>query len=148
MACATASASVWGGAIAINNTQALAFGKFSASSGSTVTVSTSGARTPGFGVMLLSSGAGAAAQFLVTGDSSRTYSITLPVNGTVSLSLAGSPSMNVINFISSPSTTGTLSVGDGTTGSQTLMVGATLNVGNSQPTGIYSGSFSVTVDYN
>lgn len=133
-------------AIAIVNTQALAFGSFAAGSGGSVTVGPGGGRSAGGGVVLLSSGAGAAAQFSVTGDPSVTYSITLPANGGVSLTSGGN-SMALNNFTSTPSastpSTGLLSVG----GSQTLSVGATLSVGSNQPSGNYSGSFDVTVNY-
>lgn len=130
----------------IVNTQALAFGSFAAGSGGSVTVSAAGVRSAGGGVVLLSSGAGAAAQFSVTGDPNVSYSITLPADGDVSLT-SGANRMAVNNFTSSPSatmpSTGLLSAG----GSQTLMVGATLGVGINQASGSYSGSFDVIVNY-
>ncbi len=129
--------------IAISNTQALAFGKFAAGSGGSVTISPNGARSASGGVALVSSGGGAAAQFSVSGDANLTYAITLPANGTVALA-NGTQTMAVNNFSSSPSGTGQL----GSTGSQTLTVGATLGVGANQVTGSYSGSFDVFVDYN
>lgn len=129
--------------IATSNTQALAFGKFAAGSGGTITVGPSGARSAGGGVVLVSSGAGAAAQFSVSGDANATYAISLPADGTVSLT-SGANSMAVNTFTSSPSPTGTLGAG----GTQTLLVGATLTVGGNQPVGSYSGAFDVTVNYN
>lgn len=132
--------------IGIVNTQALAFGSFAAGSGGSVTVSPAGVRSAGGGVVLLSAGAGAAAQFSVTGDPNLTYSITLPANGVVSLTSGGN-SMAINNFTSNPvatsASTGLLSAG----GSQTLSVGATLSVGSNQPSGNYSGSFDVIVNY-
>lgn len=133
----------WAAVIAISNTQGLAFGKFVAGSGGSVTVSPAGGRSASGGVVLLSSGAGAAAQFSVTGDPSVTYAISLPGNGVVSLT-SGSNSMALNNFTSSPNLTGALSVG----GSQTLTVGTTLSVGSNQASGSYSGTFNVTVNYN
>lgn len=133
----------WAAAIAIVNTQALAFGKFVAGSGGSVTVSPGGVRSASGGVVLVPSGAGTAAQFAVSGDANLTYAISLPGNGVVSLT-SGSNSMALNNFTSSPNLTGALSVG----GSQTLAVGATLSVGSNQASGSYSGTFDVTVNYN
>lgn len=144
LACALMAASVsWAAAIAIVNTQALAFGKFVAGSGGSVTVSPGGVRSASGGVVLVPSGAGTAAQFAVSGDANLTYAISLPGNGVVSLT-SGSNSMALNNFTSSPNLTGALSVG----GSQTLAVGATLSVGSNQASGSYSGTFDVTVNYN
>jgi hypothetical protein len=124
--------------------QGLAFGKFVAGSGGTVTVSPGGARTWGGDVLLVSSGLGAAAQFLVSGNPNASYSISLPV-GTVTLT-SSSNTMEVNNFTSSPSPNGSLS--GGVTGTQVLYVGATLTVGSNQAIGSYSGGFDVTVNYN
>lgn len=129
--------------VAVDNTQVLAFGRFAAGSGGTITVGPSGARSAGGGVVLVSSGAGTAAQFSVSGDANATYAISLPADGAVSLA-SGANSMAVNTFTSSPSPTGTLSAG----GTQTLSVGATLTVGGNQPVGTYSGTFDVTVNYN
>lgn len=144
LACTLMAASVsWAAAIAISNTQALAFGKFVAGAGGSVTVSPGGVRSASGGVVLVPSGAGTAAQFAVSGDANVTYAISLPADGTVSLA-SGTNSMAVNTFTSSPSPTGTLSAG----GAHTLSVGATLSVGSSQAIGSYSGTFDVTVNYN
>ena len=132
-------------AIVLTNTVALAFGKFAAGSGGTVTISPAGARTAGGAVMLSSSGPGAAAAFLATGTRNKAFTIiTLPANGTVSLTGPG-PAMAVDNFTSTPAaaTGGALSAA----GTATLLVGATLTVGAAQTPGAYAGTFSVTVNY-
>jgi hypothetical protein len=85
----------------------------------------------------------AAASFTVGGQASATYAITLPA-GTITITSGAGDIMTVGTFTSSPSGTGTLSG----TGSQTLLVGGTLNVGASQPQGTYTGTFNVTVAYN
>lgn len=142
LACAVSLS--WAGPVAIgSSTQPLAFGSLVAGSGGNVTVSPASVRSASGGVVLVPSGPGAAAQFSVTGDPSATYAISLPANGVVSLT-SGANSIAVNTFTSSPNLTGTLSIG----GSQTLYVGATLDVGSNQPSGSYSGSFSVTVNYN
>lgn len=144
LACALMAASVsWAAVIAISNTQGLAFGKFVAGAAGTVTVSPAGVRSGSGGVVLVPSGAGAAAQFAVSGDANVAYAISLPADGTVSLA-SGANSMAVNTFTSSPSLTGTLGAGGG----QALSVGATLSVGSNQAIGSYSGAFDVTVNYN
>jgi spore coat protein U-like protein len=52
--------------------------------------------------------------------------------------------MTVNAFTSTPSGTGTFNSG----GTATLNIGATLAVGANQTAGSYTGTFSVTVDYN
>ncbi|OGB27384.1 MAG: hypothetical protein A3I66_00515 [Burkholderiales bacterium RIFCSPLOWO2_02_FULL_57_36] len=145
LACSFAVAPYGWAEIAISNTSGLAFGKFAAGSGGSITVDTNGARTRSGGVVLLSSGAGAAAAFNIgdpdAGNLTKTYIITLPANDTVTLA-SGSNSMAVNNFISNPSGSAIMSAG-----TQTLTVGATLSVGADQPVGNYSGNFSVTVNY-
>jgi uncharacterized protein DUF4402 len=98
-------------------------------------------RTPGGGASLGSGAAVTAAAFTVSGQGSATYAITLPASATVT---SGANTMTVNGFTSNPAGTGTLSGA----GSQNLLVGATLNVGASQATGTYSGTFDVTVTYN
>lgn len=130
--------------IAIENTQALSFGSFVAGNGGSVTVSTSGNRSAGGGVVLVPSSQGTAAQFTVSGDPNATYTIQLPDNDFVKLTGPG-VDMLINDFTSTPSGVGGLL---GTGGSQTLLVGGTLTVGSDQVPGSYSGAFSVTVNYN
>lgn len=116
-----------------------------AGAGGTVSISTSGARTAGGSVLLAPSSIGAAGKFTVSDADSANiaaaYIITLPSDGTVVLT-SGNNSMNVNNFVSTPSGSGIL-----TAGNQIVEVGATLSVGPSQPIGNYSGSFTITVNY-
>jgi len=82
------------------------------------------------------------ATFTVSGEAGFTYAITLPSTDVTITS--GVNSMTVNTFTSSPDGTGTL-----TGGSETLYIGATLNVGAFQASGSdYTGSFNVTVAYN
>jgi hypothetical protein len=131
---------------AITNTRGLSFGKFATSyiAGS-VQVDTNGARIRSGGVVLLSSGPGAAASFSVSdtdpANVNKSYIITLPANDTVMLT-SGAHNMPINNFVSYPSS-GALN-----SGSQLLLsVGATLSVGPNQAPGNYSGTFVVTVNY-
>lgn len=129
--------------ISVSPVQELAFGKFVAVSSGTVTLSPAGARTASGSIQLAPSGAWACAQFMVSGDPNLTYSISLPVDGSVTLH-SGANSMALNGFTSNPAGTGRLGGG----GAQTLMVGATLSVAHSQAIGSYSGTFGVTVNYN
>ena len=109
----------------------------------TVVLSTTGTRTKTGGVTLPAIiGTVSVASFLVTGDLSSTYAISLPTSYTIT---NGSYSMTVNAFVSSPSGTGTLSG----VGQQTLNVGATLNIGANQVGGNYTNAtgFNVTVNY-
>lgn len=127
--------------IGISATQSLQFGRFAAATGGTVAVSPDGTRTAGGGA-ILAGGSYAQAAFTVTGISAANYSISLPTNGAVALTGPGT-NMAINNFVSSPSTSGTLDA----LGKQTLNVGATLTVNANQTNGNYSGSFDVIVNY-
>ena len=65
--------------IGISSSQALSFGKFVAASGS-ITVSPSGTRVASGGIVLLQTGPGQAAQFVVSGNADVTYAVTLPAD--------------------------------------------------------------------
>ncbi len=128
--------------IAIAKVTDLNFGDVvSSGAAGTVIVTPAGVRSAGGGATLGNGGSVAAASFTVSGQGSATYAITLPASATVT---SGANNMTVDTFTSNPSGTGALSAG----GSQTLNVGATLQVGASQATGTYTGSFNVTVAYN
>jgi hypothetical protein len=132
--------------IAISKTVDMNFGNVASSAGAgTVVLTPAGTRSVTPGVTLPATiGTVTAASFTVTGTANYTYSITLPSTATTITS--GTDNMTVDTFTSSPTPTGTLNG----VGTQTLTVGATLNVGVSQPAGIYvSGTpFDVTVNYN
>jgi len=80
------------------------------------------------------------AAFTVKGDKNTTFTVTLP--GSIVLS-SGSSTMTLNNFTSNPSGFGVF----GNNGQTTLTVGATLQVGAGQAAGIYTGVFTITVDY-
>ncbi len=116
----------------------------------TVVLTSTATRTRTGGVTLpVTAGTVRAASFTVKGKASSTYSITLP---TTALTLtSGTNNMTVNGFTSD--LTGALTSGTGTIGTdgtQTINVGATLNVTGSQAAGLYvSGTpFAVTVNYN
>lgn len=81
-----------------------------------------------------------AAKFTVKGNAGNRYSISLPTS--ITISETGGATMTVNHFTSSPD------VVIASNGTQTLSVGATLNVGADQAAGEYAGEFTVTVAYN
>ncbi len=135
--------------ISITKTVDMRFGNVavSATIAGTTVLAPAGTRTTGGagGVTLpATTGTVSAASFTVSGQGSYTYAITLPTTATITD--ASSHTMTVNAFTSSPSATGLLSAG----GTQTLTVGATLNVAAAQAAGTYTNATGVpvTVNYN
>lgn len=128
--------------ITITKVTDLQFGGFVSGIGGTVTISTTGARTPVGPVPLnnVTYPIGAAS-FSLTGAPNFVFTITLPT--TIAITGTGGSTMNVTTIVSNPSGTGTLSAG----GTSTLIVGGTLTLSGNQAPGAYSGTFSVTVNY-
>jgi hypothetical protein len=130
--------------ISITSSTDLRFGNVAASPtlAGTVLITPAGVRTAGGGATLPAvTGTFGVATFTVNGEGTSTYAITLP--GTTTLTGTPSGTMTVDNFSSTPSVTGTLAGG-----TQNITVGGTLNVGAAQAAGSYTGTFSVTVNYN
>lgn len=131
----TATASVVA-PIAITQAANLSFGTIAPTgTAGTVTIATGGARTS-TNVDLFTSGAGSAGQFNVTGEGTSTFSTTIPGINLVS----GSDTMAATFTNDAPSAL--------TGGAATINVGGELAVGAAQPTGSYTGTFTVTVAYN
>ena len=147
-ASATATATIVA-PIGISKTVDMNFGNIaSGATLGTVALSTAGARIPSGGVSLpATTGTVTAASFDVTGEGSYTYAIIIPTTDYTITRQSGSETMTINAFVSNPT------VGAGgalTSGAQTLLVGATLNVGVSQAAGTYTNAtgFDVTVNYN
>ena len=136
--------------LAIAKVLDLNFGKFMAGASlGTVVVSTANAQSVTGGVTTTASlGASAkAATFTVTGEPNATYAITYP--NTTTLTGAGAPL--TLDTFTNAVDVGSVALGVGTlpaSGPQVLSVGATAHVAASQVSGIYTGSFDVTVNYN
>jgi hypothetical protein len=133
--------------IQMSNSGDLNFGNINVnpSSGGTVILTPDNVRSATGGVTLpIAVGTFGSASFEVTGITSSTYAITLPP--TACIISNGSNSITVDDFTSTPSRTGALSNG----GSQTINVGATLNVSAGQVAGTYTNvtGFPVKVNYN
>ncbi|MBC7453887.1 MAG: DUF4402 domain-containing protein [Massilia sp.] len=122
----------------------LGFGRFAAAGGGAINVSPAGVRARTGSVVLLPSSVAAAA-FTISGNGqgndNKVYVLTLPANGSVTLA-AGANRMAVNSFTSNLGAGAPLP-----TGTQSVTVGATLQVSPNQPPGAYSGNFNVTLEY-
>ncbi len=132
--------------ITITKTQDLNFGNVvSTTAGGTVVLSPAGVRTEAGVQLPAATGTVTAASFTVTGQDGYAYAVTLPTTAYSITTGTGSATevMSLTAFTSN--TTGTL-----TGGTQTLNVGATLNVVANQNAGTYIGAtpFNVSVNYN
>lgn len=89
-----------------------------------------------------------AASFYVSGDVDAAYTITLPSGGVVLTHMSGAKTMKVENWISSPAPG--IGAGKLNDGFQVVNIGATLKVGTitDNPVGIYTGTYTVTFDFN
>lgn len=133
--------------IAITKQVDMNFGYVAVSSiNGTVVLSPAGSRSKTGGITLPQvAGTVTAASFKIDGADTSTYSITIP-SGDYTITRSGSAETMIVNtFTSTPSNTGVLN-----NGTQTVSVGATLNVGGSQVAGVYTNTtgFDVTVNYN
>ncbi|HXH37963.1 MAG TPA: DUF4402 domain-containing protein [Thermoanaerobaculia bacterium] len=126
--------------IAITKNTDLNFGTIISGPAGTVVVAPNGVETASGATTVNPNPSVSAAQFTVTGQPSTAYSISLPTSISIT---NGAQSMTVDTFTSNPTPGGLLSAG----GSQSLQVGATLNVLANQAVGNYAGTFSVTVAY-
>jgi hypothetical protein len=148
---ATAGATVLAAPVVVTKTADLSFGKFATGAAGSITISTSGVRTVSGGVLpSADGGAMTAATFVVSGDRGAAYSITH--GGTSALSrTSGSETMSMTKFSdvsAGNATTGTVAGGTLNAGTQSIYVGGTLAVGANQAGGAYTGTVSVTVEYN
>jgi hypothetical protein len=126
----------------VTNNTSLAFGKFVPATGGTITITPAGARSKTGTIVLVSGGTVSAATYTLTeggaGKSLRWTTILLPTTVTLT---SGASTMTVSTFTSDPATT---VLGTGRTD---VKVGARLTVAANQAPGNYTGSFSVTVNY-
>jgi len=149
---AASATPVLSNSFSIVNNDTLLFGSLVAGTGGTVTIGASaGARSATGGVTLVNSSY-RAARFTVrcvvdSGTDTCTSTSTYSIDPVANISLtSGANSMSVGTF-SVYSVNTANSSGQLYGGTDSLKVGATLTVGNTQAPGSYSGSFSVTVVY-
>ncbi len=143
-ATATASAVIVG-PISLNRVSDMDFGNIAVTgTAGDVILTVTGSRLAPTGPALVAPANGTPAEFSVSGEGGREFSITLPDDGEVSLTGPGAP-MLVKDF--NHSLTGTLEIP--ASGTINFRVGATLTVAYDQAAGSYSSSpFTVTVNYN
>jgi hypothetical protein len=129
--------------IGIINTANMNFANVDAKSGGTVILDPDNTRSSQGGVELTDGNTVSAATFEVTGQAGYTYSITLPNSDQVLTN--GTEDIIIKDFTSSLKNEGSLA-----DGSQTLRVGASLDINPNQPPGNYTspGGFNITVNYN
>ena len=131
--------------LSITNTAGLHFGTImrSATAG-TVSIATDGTRSSLGGVTLSAlAPVHSVATFSIEGESGKTVTITLPASTTIVN--AATDDMIVDAFVSDPDDANPVTL----TGAATVLrVGATLNVDANQPSGTYTGTFDVSVNYN
>jgi hypothetical protein len=134
LACAAAN-------FTVTNTRSLAFGRFVAGPGGTITVRPDGTRSS-VGVILLTSTSTSAAFTLNDNQKNATCSISLPADNAVALA-NGSSTMPLKTFTTN---VGSSCVFSG--GTLQLTVGATMTVGANQKPGNYTANIPITVTFN
>jgi len=129
--------------IGITTTANMNFANLDAKSGGAVILSPDNSRMSQGGVELTDGNTVSAATFEVTGQAGYTYSITLPNSDHVLTN--GIDDIIIRDFTSSLKDEGSLA-----DGSQTLSVGASLDINPNQTPGNYTspGGFNITVNYN
>jgi len=129
--------------IGITNTANMNFANLDAKSGGVVILGPDNTRKSEGNVELADGSTVSAATFEVTGQADYTYSITLPDSDHVLTN--GIDDILIRDFTSSLKDQGSLA-----DGSQTLSVGASLDINPNQTPGNYTspGGFNITVNYN
>lgn len=134
--------------LAAVETSQMNFGKFSPGPQGGELILTPDNSISVMGSVWTGSGTHNAASFYVTGDPGVAYTVSLPSEPVKITHLGTARTMTVEEWRSVPSPTpGAGMLEDG---SQTVYVGATLKVGtlNDNPVGIYTGTYTITFDFN
>ena len=129
-------------------TSQLSFGKFSPGPQGGDLILTPQNTISALGSVWPGSGTHNAASFYVTGDPGAAYSITLPASPVTIRHMGTARTMTVEEWRSVPEAAP--GAGMLENGSQTVFVGATLKVGNlnDNPAGVYTGTYTITFDFN
>jgi Domain of unknown function (DUF4402) len=124
------------------------FGKFSPGPQGGEIILTPQSTVSVLGSIFKGAGTHNAASFYVTGDMDAAYTITLPASPVVLTNLSNAKTMKIENWVSIPAPS--IGAGKLLNGFQTVYVGATLKVGTlyDNPVGLYTGTFTITFDFN
>ncbi len=129
-------------------TSQLNFGRFAPGSQGGKLILTPQSMISVLGSVFKGTGSHNAASFYVSGDIDAAYSITLPSEPVILTHMSAAKTMVIEDWFSDPAP----GIGAGLlqNGFQVVYVGATLNVGtlNDNPVGIYTGSYTITFDFN
>lgn len=135
-------------ALTTNETSQLNFGRFSPETqGGKIILTPDGVRSAQ-GTVVLAGGLHNPASFYITGQYEATFSITLPSGPEMLTNVQNNKTMQVGEWESIPPAG--IGVGKLIGGGMTVRIGAALTVGdmNSNPVGIYAGTYAVTFAYN
>jgi hypothetical protein len=131
-----------------SETSQLNFGKFSPGPQGGMIILTPQSTISVIGSVFKGIGSHNAASFFVSGDANAAYSISLPTSPVVLTHTSNAKTMLIQDWVSVPQQ----GIGTGTLqeGFQVVYVGATLKVGTlyDNPVGIYTGTYTVTFDFN
>jgi hypothetical protein len=131
-----------------SETSQLNFGKFSPGPQGGMIILTPQSTISVIGSVFKGIGSHNAASFYVSGDANAAYSISLPTSPVVLTHTSNAKTMLIQDWVSEPEQ----GIGTGTLqeGFQVVYVGATLKVGTlyDNPVGIYTGTYTVTFDFN
>jgi hypothetical protein len=130
-------------AISISGNSSIDFGTFYAptsGSGGSVIIAPDGTRSSPQGKVTLAGGSPSAASFSVGGSPNTAYTVTVSSPGTLT---NGSGASMAIGSFTHDNTDDALPA----SGSETINIGASLTVPKNQASGTYTGTFTVTVDY-
>ena len=131
-----------------SETSQMNFGRFSPGpQGGEITITPQSTVTL-VGSIFKGSGVVTAASFYVTGESNATYSISLPSSPVILTNISNARTMKITTWSSDPQAG--IATGYLHNGYQTVYIGATLKVGTLEdnPVGLYTGSFTVTFEFN
>jgi hypothetical protein len=135
-------------AFSASETSQLNFGRFSPGPQGGMIILTPQSTISVIGSVFQGIGSHNAGSFYVTGDANAAYSISLPTSPVILTHTSNAKTMLIQDWVSEPEQ----GIGTGTLqeGFQVVYVGATLKVGTlyDNPVGIYTGTYTVTFDFN